>query len=180
MASKHDSWYTRVFSNPKIVEELLKSFVNRPFVKDLDFTKIKKLNTKFVSERGNQRKADIVFEVKYKGCSAFIYLFLEFQSTIDWFMALRMARYQCEFYQDIQKQRNEKFLSPSFPILIYNGDTKWSAPESLSELFHKSKIPSQYLPEFRYFKIAINEIPKRNLVKIRNAVSTIFYIENSS
>src|SRR5574344_235651 len=104
MASKHDSWYTSIFSNPIIVEELLKFFVNKPFVKDLDFTKIKKLNTKFVSERGNQRKADLVFEVKYKESSAFIYLFLEFQSTVDRFMALRMARYQCEFYQEIQKQ----------------------------------------------------------------------------
>jgi hypothetical protein len=38
----------------------------------------------------------------------------------------------------------------------------------------------EYLPEFKYFKIAINEISKRDLVKIRNAVAAIFYIENSS
>lgn len=39
-------------------------------------------------------------------------------------------------------------------------------------------MPKKYLPEFRYFKIAINEIPKSELVKIRNAVATIFYFEN--
>ncbi len=30
------------------------------------------------------------------------------------------------------------------------------------------------------FKIAITEIPKRDLVKIRNAVATVFYVENST
>jgi hypothetical protein len=88
MASKHDLWYSRVFSYPEIVEELLTAFVKKPLIKALDFTKIKKLNTKSVSERGNQRNTDNVFEVKYKGSSAFIYLFLEFQSMVDWFMAL--------------------------------------------------------------------------------------------
>jgi hypothetical protein len=44
----------------------------------------------------------------------------------------------------------------------------------------KSSVPKKYLPQFRYFKIAINEIPKRELIKIRNAVATIFYFENST
>jgi hypothetical protein len=49
-----------------------------------------------------------------------------------------------------------------------------------SELVYASSIPKEYIPEFKYFKIAINEIPKRNLVKIRNAVAVAFYIENST
>ena len=35
-------WYTRLFSDPRIVEELLRSFVHEEFVKDLDFASIKK------------------------------------------------------------------------------------------------------------------------------------------
>jgi len=91
-----------------------------------------------------------------------------------------MARYLFEFYQEIQKLTKSEFLNPPFPILIYNGDAKWTAPERFSELLFPSAIPKEYIPEFRYFKIAINEIPKRELVKIRNAVSAVFYIENST
>jgi predicted transposase/invertase (TIGR01784 family) len=85
-----------------------------------------------------------------------------------------------EFYQEIQRLKPDDYLNPPFPILIYNGNQKWTAPERFSELLYPSAIPKEYLPEFRYFKIAINEIPKRELVKIRNAVSAIFYIENST
>jgi predicted transposase/invertase (TIGR01784 family) len=180
MSRYHDKWYTRLFSDPKIVQELLESFVHESFVQDLDFSSIKKLNTKFIPVSEKSRHADVVFEIKSRGQSAYIYLFLEFQSTVDRFMSLRMARYLLEFYQEIQKLNKDELLNPPFPILIYNGNANWTAPERLSELFHRSSIPKEYIPEFRYFKIAINEIPKRDLVKIRNAVATLFYIENSS
>jgi predicted transposase/invertase (TIGR01784 family) len=180
MSRYHDKWYTRLFSDPRIVEELLRSFVHESFVEELDFSSIKKLNTKFIPLSEKSRHADVVFEIKSRGQSAYIYLFLEFQSTVDRFMSLRMARYLFEFYQEMQQlTRNEK-LNPPFPILIYNGDPKWTAPERFSELLYETGIPKEYLPEFRYFKIAINELPKRELVKIRNAVSAVFYIENSS
>ena len=168
------------FSDPRIVEELLHSFVNEDFVDELDFSTIKKLNTKFVPVSEKSRHADVVFEIKSHGQSAYIYLFLEFQSTVDRFMALRMARYLFGFCQEIQRLTKSDTLNPSFPILIYNGNDKWNAPVRFSELLHPSAIPKGYLPEFRYFKIAINEIPKRDLVKMRNAVSAVFYIENSS
>ena len=180
MSSYHDKWYTRIFSDPKIVEELLRSFVHEEFIEELDFSSLKKLNTKFVPVSGNSRHADIVYEIKSDGQSAYIYLFLEFQSTVDRFMALRMNRYLLEFYQENQRLNGEKHLNPPFPVLIYNGDTKWNAPTSLRELFYKSSVPEKYIPDFSYFKIAINEIPKRELVKIRNAVSAIFYVENST
>ena len=48
MSLKHDKWYTRIFSDPKIIEELLRSFVHEPFVNELDFSSLKKLNTKFI------------------------------------------------------------------------------------------------------------------------------------
>jgi len=180
MSRHHDKWYTRIFSNPRIVEELMRSFVHEAFVNELDFSTIKKLNTKFIPVSEKSRHADVVFEIQSRGQSAYIYLFLEFQSTVDQFMALRMGRYLFEFYQEIQSFNKCKKLNPPFPVLIYNGSEPWTAPEKFSDLLHDSAIPKAYLPEFRYFKIAINEIPKRDLVKIRNAVAAIFYIENSS
>jgi predicted transposase/invertase (TIGR01784 family) len=180
MSRFHDKWYTRIFSDPQIMQDLLCSFVREEFVQELDFSSLKKLNTKFVPISEKSRHADVVYEVKSHGQSAYIYLFLEFQSTVDRFMALRMARYLFEFYQEIQHLNRTQLLNPPFPILIYNGDDTWNAPTSFSELLYPSSIPKKYIPEFTYFKIAINEIPRRDLVKIRNAVAAIFYVENST
>jgi predicted transposase/invertase (TIGR01784 family) len=180
MSRFHDKWYTRIFSDPHVVQDLLCSFVREEFVRELDFSTLKKLNTKFIPVSEKSRHADVVYEVKSHGQSAYIYLFLEFQSTVDRFMALRMARYMFEFYQEIQRLNSDQFLNPPFPILIYNGDETWNAPTSFTDLLYPSSIPRKYLPEFTYFKIAINEIPKRDLVKIRNAAAAIFYVENST
>ena len=41
-------------------------------------------------------------------------------------------------------------------------------------------IPQIYIPKFKYFQVLENEIPKSSLTKIKNALSAVFYIENSS
>ena len=84
-----------------------------------------------------------------------------------------------EFCDELRRNRKLKFFNPPFCILIYNGDPRWYALESFSELLYKSSIPKDYIPEFRYFKIAINEIPRRDLVGLCNAASAVFYVENN-
>ena len=46
----------------------------------------------------------------------------------------------------------------------------------LSDLFLDSSVPKEFLPEFRYYKIAINEITKRDILRVRNAVSAVFIL----
>ena len=179
MRQKHHNWFVRIFSYPTVVEDLLRSFVHEDFVKELDFKSLKKLDPNFYPSSKSSRHADLIYEISSHGQPTFIYLFFEFQSTVDWFMPLRMARYMFEFYDELRRKSKLKFFNPPFCILIYNGDPGWYAPERFSELLYKSSIPKEYIPEFRYFKIAINEIPRRDLVRLRNAISAVFYIENN-
>ena len=180
MVKIHDTWYKKLFTNPRIVEDLLTAFVKERFVQGLDFSSIKKLNTSFVSEEFKNRESDIIYEIKSHGKTNYIYLLIEFQSSVDHFMALRLATYVFQFHQEVLETTKCKELLSVFPILLYNGDQPWTAPESFRELLAPSDIPEKYLPDFRYYKIAINEIPKRQLVKLRNALATVFYIENST
>jgi predicted transposase/invertase (TIGR01784 family) len=170
----------RIFSYPVVVKELLMSFVHEDFVKDLEFASLKRLNPDFFPASEKSRHADVIYEITSHGKTAYIYLFIEFQSTVDWFMPLRMARYMLEFYDELRRSGKQKLLNPAFAILLYSGEPVWNAPEKLSDLLLDSSIPKEYLPEFRYHKIAINEIPKRDLVKLCNAVAAVFYIENSN
>ena len=174
LSQVHNNWYVRFFSDPLIIKQIVYSFVHEPFVEELDFSTLKKLNTKFIAPSEKSRQADIVYEVKSKGQTSYLYLFLEFQSTVDHFMALRMARYVFEFYQEIQILTKEDRLNPSFPILIYNGNATWTAPEKFSQLLYSSSIPKAFLPEFRYFKIAINKISKRDLQNAQCSFSSLY------
>jgi len=180
MKQRHNNWFIRIFSYPVVVKDLLISFVKEDFVGDLEFASLKKLNSDFFPASGKSRHADVIYEITSHGQTSYIYLFIEFQSTADRFMPLRMARYVLEFYDELRRSSKQKYLNPSFCILLYSGEPKWNAPEKLSDLLLESSIPKEFLPEFRYYKIAINEIPKRDLVKLRNTVSAVFYIENNN
>jgi hypothetical protein len=75
-------------------------------------------------------------------------------------MALRMLRYLLEFYSSLLKQDPKRRTLPSvFPILLYNGEARWTAPQNLVDLI-ENPISLDFIPQFHYFKIAENEFIK--------------------
>ncbi|OHD10051.1 MAG: hypothetical protein A2086_12150 [Spirochaetes bacterium GWD1_27_9] len=179
MASDSDKRYKKIFSHPLVVEELLLYFVHEDFVKDLDFSTLERLDKSFVTEKFQEKESDIIYKVNFKDNEIYIYLLIEFQSTVDKFMPLRILRYILEFYDFLSQ--NDKFskLPAVFPILLYNGEDKWTAKENISDII-VSSIPKRYIPNFSYYKLIENEISKETLLKIHNFVSAIFYVENST
>lgn len=174
----HDSGYKKLFSNPVIVKELLLSFVDEPWVNGLDYNSLERIDKSFVTEEFINRESDVIYRINFEGAEIFIYLLIEFQSSVDRFMPLRILRYITEFYEFLVSAKKIKKLPPVFPVMLYNGEKKWTAPVDFSNLVEKS-IPEMYIPAFRYYKIAENEFSKETLLSIKNVLSTIFYLENS-
>lgn len=175
----HDKRYKRLFSNPLIVEELMNCFVRMDFVENLDYSTLELQEKSFVSEEHIQSEADMIWKINFKGKEVFIYLLIEFQSKVDKYMALRFSSYILDFYKWLAKRKDINQLPAVFPILIYNGDERWTAKENIKELIVDS-IPPEYIPNIKYFKVIENEISKDKLEKIHNALSMVFYVENSS
>ena len=94
-------------------------------------------------------------------------------------MPLRFLRYITEFYQSLHTLTESGKFPAVFPILIYNGDDRWTAPLTSQDLIEES-IPSGYIPAFHYYPVIENEIPRQSLLKIKNALSAVLYAENSS
>jgi hypothetical protein len=180
MAKNYDSQYKELFRNTTFVAELLKSFVSEKFVQELDFSTIEREPLDFLTRRLGKRESDMVYKINFQGDPIYIYILVEFQSSVYKFMALRILEYIVQFYRDLLKIYKLDSLPRVFPILIYNGDAQWTAPIRFKDLLSQhGGIPEKYLPDFSYYKIAVNEIPKRALVKIRNALSAVFLVENS-
>jgi predicted transposase/invertase (TIGR01784 family) len=152
--------------------------VNEPWVKNLDYDTLERIDKSFVTEEFVNRESDIIYRIEFKGEEVFIYLLIEFQSTVDRYMALRMLRYITEFYEYLVSTKKMKKLPAVFPVMLYNGERKWTSPEEISNLVERS-IPDKYIPSFRYYKIAENELQKETLLNIRNVLSAVFYLENS-
>jgi len=177
----HDRGYKYLFSNPMLVKELLESFVGMDWVKEIDFRKAESINTSFVSDEFKNRESDIIYRLRFKKKELYLYLLIEFQSTVDRHMALRMLRYVLELYEYVTKKQKGASLPVVFPLLLYNGDGKWTASDRLSALIdvpEELKQAKAYMPEFRYYPVIENEYSDKALLKLGNIVSSVFLLEN--
>ena len=90
----HDAIYHRMFSHPGMVTQLLREFVAEPWLDDLDFDGMQRVNAKFHARSGERRDGDVVWRIPLRsGGDAYLLLMLEFQSTQDRWMALRVLVY---------------------------------------------------------------------------------------
>lgn len=176
--NSHDSAYKKFFSNPELVRQLLTYFVDEDWTGNIEYSTLQRIDKSFVTDEFVNRESDLIFRADLKGSELYIFILLEFQSSVDRFMSLRMLRYITELYEYLIKNYRIKKLPAVFPVMLYNGEKKWTAPEELNKLIEKS-IPLKYIPDFRYYKIAENEFSKDFLFKIKNSVSALFYTENS-
>ena len=124
----HDAAYKSLFSHPRMVADLLRGFAAREWSDELDFETLEKLPADYVSDDMRQRHGDSVWRVRLQGQGeAWLYLLvmLEFQSTTDPFMAVRVLVYTGLLYQDLIRRGA---LDPRrggcrrcLPVVLYNG-----------------------------------------------------------
>ena len=132
----HDHSYKLLFSHPEMVADLLRGFVLEDWVKDLDFATLERVSGGYVADDLREREDDIVWRVRFGGGWLYVYLLIEFQSSVDHFMAVRVLAYLGLLYQDIIRTGGltaERLLPPVLPVVLYNGRPRWNAQEEVAE-----------------------------------------------
>lgn len=181
MASEDDTAYKQLFAYPEMVRDLLLGFVPGDWVHQLDLTSLERVNGSYVSDGGHHRHSDMVWRVRLAGEWIYIYLLLEFQSRSDHWMALRMQVYIGLLYQELVKRRElpqPGRLPPVFPVVLYNGMTRWTACCELAELVlpgHPDLVNLQ--PSQRYLLIDQHRLDHRLLERDSNFLATVFRLE---
>ncbi|MBL1353751.1 MAG: Rpn family recombination-promoting nuclease/putative transposase [Zetaproteobacteria bacterium] len=93
-----------------------------------------------------EREGDTIWRVRYG--DEWIYILIEFQSTVDRFMAVRLMTYIGLLYQNLirtkQLPKSGK-LPPVFPLLLYNGKQPWNSATALQDLTHYRFIHTEHL-----------------------------------
>jgi predicted transposase/invertase (TIGR01784 family) len=185
MAVQHDNSYKLLFSHPEMVKDLLTGFVKEAWVEQLDFSTLEKVSGSYVSDELRDREDDIIWRVRWRDEWLYVYLLLEFQSTIDTYMAVRVMSYLGLLYQDLIRQNaftpNGK-LPPVLPVVLYNGEKPWSAAQNVAELVEK--VPGgleHYCPNLSYLLLDEGAIVKRPdwSDNMRNLVAALFRLEHN-
>ncbi|MEZ4634365.1 MAG: Rpn family recombination-promoting nuclease/putative transposase [Caldilineaceae bacterium] len=178
MTNIHDSGYKILFSNRTVFRQLMETFVKQPWVAQVDFDRAERVDKSFVSKHYKETESDLIYRLPWGEDELYVYVLLEFQSTVDDWMALRMLNYITNFYMALVDDKKVKKLPPIFPLVLYNGDKRWHAATSMAELIEAEPALDDYAIGFRYFKLVANEFSQEQLVGIGNIVSTLFFAES--
>ena len=186
----HDNAYKNIFSHPQAVRDLLQGFVEEDWVAMLNFDTLEKVSSSYVSDDLRDREDDILWRIRMNGAEEddwlYVYLLLEFQSSVDTFMAVRILTYIGLLYQDLIKNGQIKLqtkLPPVFPLVLYNGVRAWNAERDLEQLIHTvPKSLAAYLPRLRYFLLDEGRIDEQSLYqsdKSDNTAARLIEIERT-
>ena len=133
----HDAAYKDFFRHKEMVESLLTGFVKEDFVSELDFSTLEHCAGSYITDDLRERMDDCVWKVKWRGRTSYLCLILEFQSTPDPWMPVRVMSYTGLLWQDLIKTgaiHAGDALPPVFPVVIYNGAGEWKVCLSVEEM----------------------------------------------
>jgi hypothetical protein len=182
--SQHDRGYKRLFSHPRSVEELLRGFLPADWTGRLDFSTLERVGNSFVSDDLRERHGDLIWRLRFEGEGEswfYLYLLLEFQSTSDSFMAVRLLTYVSLLLEEIIRREKLKpgdRLPAVLPLVLHNGKRPWRAPRDLRDLF--AEVPAelrQYLPRLRYLLLDEGRLDLDRPELAQNRIATLFQIE---
>ncbi len=149
----------------------------------LDFSTLEKLPAEYVSDDLRRRHGDVVWRVRFRDRKwLYLLVMLEFQSTTDRYMAVRILVYTALPYQDLIRRGafdDDGRLPPVLPVVLYNGRPRWSAPVEVGDLIAPvEEALARFQPSQRYFLLderrwGEDDLPRRNLV------SALVGLENS-
>ncbi|CAK0739168.1 DUF4351 domain-containing protein [Azospirillaceae bacterium] len=134
----HDGGYHLLFSHPQMVADLLRGFVSEPWAARLDLSTLERVNAKFHADGLERRDGDVIWRVRtLDGEYAYLYIVLEFQSSPDHWMAVRVMVYVGLLYLHLIREKlvdPNRPLPPVFPVVFYNGKDEWRKARDVGEL----------------------------------------------
>ncbi len=158
-------------------------FIPDDWLHSLDYSTLEKVPGSYVSDDFQQREDDIVWKVKVGEDWIYLYVLIEFQSSVDKYMALRMMVYIGLLYQDLIKRGEvlvDGRLPPILPIVLYNGSQRWTAVTDIADLIPVVPgLVEHFKPRIKYLLIDENAYSDTQLASLNNLVAAVFRFEQA-
>jgi len=182
-APGHDSGYKLLYSHVAMVRDLLRQVVPGAWIDQLDLGSLEKCSGSYVSDDLRDRSDDLIWRVRWGPDWLYLYLLLEFQSTIDAWMAVRIQTYVGLLYQDLIRTGQLSVagqLPPVLPLVLYNGIKPWDAARDLDTLIAPGPaILRDYRPRQGYYLLDEIRIADAGGLPERNLSAALFRLEAS-
>ncbi|MEO5328531.1 MAG: Rpn family recombination-promoting nuclease/putative transposase [Magnetococcus sp. THC-1_WYH] len=179
----HDGLYHQLYSHPRMMADLIRQFVNEPWVADLDLDHMEAIKSKFHVPGLPKRESDIIWRIPLRsGPDVYLLVLLEFQSEPDRWMVLRVLVYMSLLWLQLLHEGKIPAsgpLPPLFPVVLHNGDRPWLTPVQLKDLIDLPEGSPlwHYQPDGRFLLIDEGRLPKKDLERQDSLSSLVFLVE---
>jgi predicted transposase YdaD len=181
MSHADDASYKTLFAAPEVVRDLILGFIPDEWLHGLDYATLERVSGSYVTDDLRDRADDLVWRVKVGGEWVYLYLLIEFQSTVDPWMAVRIMTYVGLLYQDLIRQKQvlpERRLPPVLPVVLYNGDGRWTAATDVADLIPPPPgLLAKHLPHLAYLLIDEHRYDLAELAGMKNLVAAAIRFE---
>ena len=180
----HDSGYKLLFSYPYLVESLIRGFVPGSWINNLDFKSLEPVREAHPRDEIGVRHNDLIWRLRWRDSVEwiYVYLMLEFQSTVQQFMAIRVLDYDGGLYRQIVRALRPKHdtkLPIVLPLVLYRGDRRWTAKQDVFDLIAPAPPEiAPYLPHLRYLLLDVNAFSANQLQSMHNPAACLFWLES--
>jgi len=144
----HDRTAKFVFSQPKMARAFLEAHLPGDLKLQLNLNSLKMCKSSFVDPILKEHLTDVLYQVKAREKTGYIYTLIELQSAPDRLMPFRLLQYCVQIMRhhlDQQRARKQKEKLPFiFPMVYYNGKSTYQYSTDLFDLFEEPQLARKH------------------------------------
>jgi hypothetical protein len=159
---------------------------------------IEDISERFLPLFTDNQDSDTVKRINLNDGEMFIINILEHESGVNFDSSFKMLQYVMYVLDDFKKENDRKYKEeldkygstkrklsksksfkypPVFPIVFYDGATKWTSERNFYDRTDMNRIFSRYIPDFEYELVDLNVYSQHDLVAFNNALSLILIVD---
>jgi len=143
----HDTFVKKAMSIKEVATEFFEANLPQKILKITDLSTLKQEKSDFLDNTLGYGVVDLLFSVKLDKEPGYLSLLLEHQTKPDRLMTFRIQKYILRICDAHIKKHPKSKLPVVYPLILYAGKTKYTAPLSFWELFSDPKLAKYCLHE---------------------------------
>ena len=141
----HDSFVKKALSNKTVAKEFFETNLPQEILSQIDLSTLRQEKESYLDNTLGYGIVDLIYSVNFGEDKGYLILLLEHQSTQDYKMPLRVQKYVLRVCDDYLKKNKTGKIPLIYPILLYSGKEKYTAPLSFYELFNNAEKAKEFL-----------------------------------
>ena len=184
---RHDQTYKLLFSQPLAARSLIEDVLARDWSDELDLDTLERFPTEHVDAGLHRSMSDMAWRVWFKGRERSVVFLVEFQSSSDPSMAIRMLQYATAAAKFLHE--NPGLLDPGgvMPLLaayeLYTGPGRSTAKRSMAELCKLPEVPPAVqgkigsFPSMAYAGVDLQRFQREGLLALNTVAEWLGAVE---